>query len=110
MEMETTSSPAVGDIDGDGDLEIVVGDKHVYAWHANGIELVDGDNNPVTWGILSPLGSLSSSSNGGFVSHVALARIDATKGLDIIAASRDTKEVFVFRSNGTVVPGGRARH
>src|SRR5678809_1360033 len=56
MQSETTSSPAVGDIDGDGTFEIVVGNKHVHAWHANGVELVDGDNNPQTWGPLNTLG------------------------------------------------------
>jgi hypothetical protein len=105
MEMETTSSPAVGDIDGDGTFEIVVGDKHVYAWHANGIEMVDGDSNPLSWGILSTQGSVQASSNGGFVSHVALGRIDTNKGLEIVAGSRDTKQVFVFKYNGSVVTG-----
>ncbi len=47
------AQPAVGDIDGDGGVEIVAAaaDRHVYAWHANGtpvagfpVQLVDPDN------------------------------------------------------------------
>jgi hypothetical protein len=98
MEVETTSSPAVGDIDGDGTNEIVVGDKHVYAWHANGVEMVDGDHSPATWGPMNTLGDT-------FVGHVALGRIDANKGLDIVAASRQTKEVYCFKYDGTSLPG-----
>ncbi|HEU4929897.1 MAG TPA: FG-GAP-like repeat-containing protein, partial [Candidatus Krumholzibacteria bacterium] len=98
MANETTSSPAVGDIDGDGDLEVVVGDDYVYAWHHDGFELVDGDNTGVTWGVLNTHGD-------NFISHVALARIDHELGLDIIAASRDTKQVFVFNHQGEVLPG-----
>ncbi len=98
MELETTSSPAVGDIDGDGDLEIVVGDKYVYAWNDDGFEMTDGDNNALTWGVLNTQGL-------NFVSHVALARIDQKPGLDIVAASRDTKQVFVFNAQGQTLPG-----
>ena len=38
MKPGIVSSPAVGDLDGDGQLEIVVAalDRHVYAWHADG--------------------------------------------------------------------------
>ncbi len=98
MTTETTSSPAVGDIDGDGDLEVVVGDDYVYAWHDDGFELIDGDNSALTWGVLTTQGD-------NFVSHVALARIDHELGLDIIAASRNTKQVFVFNYQGEVLPG-----
>jgi hypothetical protein len=98
LKLETNSSPAVGDIDGDGDLEIVQCSDKVYAWHANGIEMTDGDHDAQTWGVLSSLGS-------SFVSHPALARMDLSPGLDIIAGSRDTKEVYVFKYNGTVLPG-----
>ncbi|MCI0452410.1 MAG: C25 family cysteine peptidase, partial [Candidatus Latescibacteria bacterium] len=98
MEDETASSPAVGDIDGDGDLEVVVGDHYVYAWHHDGFELVDGDNSALTWGILNTQGQ-------NFVSHVALATVDQVPGLDIVAASRDTKQVFVFNAAGDVLPG-----
>jgi hypothetical protein len=98
MEDETTSSPAVGDIDGDGTNEIVVGDKHVYAWHANGVEMIDGDASPLTWGPLNTQGDT-------FVGHVALGRIDANKGLDIVAASRQTKQVFCFKYDGSTLPG-----
>ncbi|HKW14605.1 MAG TPA: C25 family cysteine peptidase, partial [Candidatus Krumholzibacteria bacterium] len=98
MEAETTSSPAVGDIDGDGTNEIVVGDKHVYAWHANGVEMIDGDASPLTWGPINTQGDT-------FVGHVALGRIDANKGLDIVAASRQTKQVFCFKYDGSTLPG-----
>lgn len=98
MLWETTSSPAIGDIDGDGDLEIVQGNQKVYAWHHDGLEMVDGDENAQTWGLLTTVGDQ-------FVSPVALAAIDAVPGLDIIAASRNTKEVYVFDYNGEVVPG-----
>ncbi|MDH3198868.1 MAG: FG-GAP-like repeat-containing protein, partial [Candidatus Krumholzibacteria bacterium] len=96
--LETVSSVVVGDIDGDGDLEIVVGDQYVYAWHHDGLELIDGDGDALTWGVLNTLGE-------NYVSHIALARIDPVPGLDIVAASRATKEVYVFDYTGAPLPG-----
>ncbi|HEU4365187.1 MAG TPA: C25 family cysteine peptidase, partial [Candidatus Krumholzibacteria bacterium] len=98
LDLETASSPAVGDIDGDGLPEIVVGDRLLYAFHGDGGEVVDGDGSPVTWGVLSDQGQ-------GFVSHVALAQLDGLPGLEIVAPSRDTKEVYVFRHTGDALAG-----
>ena len=105
MKLETSSSPVVGDVDGDGGLDIVQCDDKVYAWHANGAELRDGDGDAQTWGVFSSLGSVANSPNGGFVSHPALAQMDLVPGFEIIAASRDTKEVYVFKKDGSVLPG-----
>jgi len=98
VKVETSSSPVVGDIDGDGSLEIVQGSDKIYAWHANGAEMKDGDSDAQTWGVLSTLGS-------SYVSHTALAQMDLVPGMEIIAASRDTKEVYIFKSNGSVMSG-----
>jgi hypothetical protein len=98
MDVATTSSPVLGDIDGDGDMEVVQGDSKVYAWHHNGVEMTDGDGDAQSWGVLSTQGD-------DFVSPIALARIDGSAGLDIIAASRNTREIFVFNYLGDVLPG-----
>ncbi|MDH4035873.1 MAG: C25 family cysteine peptidase [Candidatus Krumholzibacteria bacterium] len=95
---ETSSSPVVGDIDGDGDLEIVVCADKVYAFNSDGSEVINGDGDAQTWGVLSPVG-------GSFVAHAALARLDAAPGLEVIAASRDLKQVYVFNHQGALLPG-----
>ena len=58
------SCPAVGDIDGDGELEIVIGSNgtRLYAWNADGSEVLNGDANPATDGVyFVPLGTVFSS-------------------------------------------------
>ncbi|MCK5408413.1 MAG: VCBS repeat-containing protein, partial [Candidatus Krumholzibacteria bacterium] len=98
MKLPTSSSPVVGDIDGDGDLEIIQGNEKIFAWHHNGLELIDGDADAHTWGILTTAGN-------EFVAPLALAQVDGLPGRDIIAASRDTREVYVFNYQGNVVAG-----
>lgn len=98
MPTETVSSPVVGDIDGDHDFELVQGNNKIHAWHHNGVEVRDADGNAQTWGLFSTLGN-------SFVSHIALSEVDNTPGLDILAASRDTRQVFAFNYTGNVITG-----
>ena len=51
-----SSSPCVGDIDNVAGVEIVFQtlDGAIYAFHANGTEVLDGDSNPSTLGVLAP--------------------------------------------------------
>jgi hypothetical protein len=95
----TASSVAVGDVDGDGGLDVLVGDAGVYAWHANGIELRDGDGDAATWGAFT---DFTSTVTGA----IALAQLDpATPGLEIVAAHWADNRVFAYDGQGNVLPG-----
>lgn len=91
------SSPALGDLDNDGDLEIVVGgfDKRVYAWHHDGSS-VEG------WPIVL---------DDTIWSSPALADIDKDGYLEVIIGSdafligSPGGSLQVFNHDGTVVPG-----
>jgi hypothetical protein len=94
----SANTPAIGDIDEDGYFDIVVGNDQMYVWSSDGSEMLDGDGEPLTWGVLSPLGS-------DFVGPAALANFDGGPGLDIVAAAYTSREVYVFDASGAVLPG-----
>jgi hypothetical protein len=94
----SSGAPAVGDIDGDGGLDIVVGSTLVYAWRNDGMEFVDGDGDPQTWGVLSTEGNT-------FTASIGLAHLDNVPGLDIMAADLTTKKVYCFSYTGELLPG-----
>ena len=75
------SSPCVGDIDGDGIPEIVFEtlDGSIYALHPDGTEVLDGDSNPATLGVLAGPGS-----SGG---QPILADLDGDGALEIVRGS-----------------------
>ena len=94
----SSNSPAVGDIDGYGKLEVVTGNDKMYAWHDDGKEVVDGDNQGITWGVLSSQGT-------DFVGPAALGDLDGNPGFEIAAATYSSRQVFCFRGDGSVMPG-----
>ncbi len=94
----SSNSPAIGDIDGDGDLEVVIGNNLLYAFGHDGGEVRDGDGQALTWGVFSGLGR-------DFIGPAALAKLDARTGLDIVAAAATSREVYCFNGDGSVLPG-----
>ncbi len=83
--------PALGDLDGDGVLEIVCGadDGRLWAWRASGS--------------VQP-GFPVMTSAAGIGAPVALTDLDGAPGVEAIAATRDGK-VFAVRGNGAILAG-----
>jgi len=97
---ETSGHCAVGDVTGDGRLEIVLGADEIYVWRDDGSELFDGDNDAQTHGPITGL-------DGDFQpAGIALADLDGLPGLEIIASNRvPTNEIRVFKADGSDLPG-----
>lgn len=94
------SSAAVGDIDGDGKMEIVVGSNgtRVYAFNDDGTEVINGDNNASTLGVFKAL------SAGPNFCTPALADID-NDGLPEIIFNSGNGRVYAWNADGSDVPG-----
>lgn len=102
------AAPAVGDIDGDHRLDIVVNtlDGVVWAWHADGTEMRDGDANPATQGVLFVrAGAQFEWSRSG----PTLVDLDADGAKDIVFGTRNDssgqKRLMALRYDGANVAG-----
>lgn len=84
------SGPALGDIDGDGFIEVVSGgeDGQLWAWHADGS---DATGFPIATGA-APLQA------------PALSNLDGLPGVEVIVAAQDGA-VHVYRTGGTELTG-----
>ncbi|MGD9548283.1 MAG: C25 family cysteine peptidase [Candidatus Krumholzibacteriia bacterium] len=97
--LESSSHPAVGDVDGDGDNEIVVASDEVYVWHHDGTELLDGDGNSQT------LGPFTDFASDFEPAGVVLAQLDQSPGLEMIVSQQATSQIRIFRHDGSELPG-----
>ena len=74
------ASPCVRDVDGLAGNEIVFTTSNgtIYAFHANGTEVLDGDANPLTIGVVT------AGFGAGVRAQPILAEVDGTPGLEIV--------------------------
>ncbi len=94
------SAATIGDIDGDGDMEIAFGSNgpNFYVMNHDGTEYRDGDSNPATKGVFKVL---ASSFNYG---TAAMADIDNDGLAEIIYGGFDGR-LYAWNADGSSVPG-----
>ena len=79
---ETSGHLAVGDVDGDGDDEIVLASTQVYVFHHDGLELMDGDGDSQTLGVFSNFPEDTFLQPAG----ITLAALDHVSGKEMIVS------------------------
>ncbi len=100
--------PSVGDIDGDGEPEIVVNTLNgvTWAWHVDGTEVRDGDADPATHGVFY---YRPGSTWEWMMSGPSLADLDGDGAKDVIFGTKSDNtglnRIMAVRYDGTDVPG-----
>jgi PKD repeat protein len=92
-------APAFGDIDGDGEGEIVVSTRQAGTGNTGYLHAWEKDGSSVT--------GFPVALNGGATKTPVLADLDGDDALEIIVEERDYPEGYVgaYKGNGTAVPG-----
>ncbi len=99
-------APAVGDLDGDGQNEIVDADLNgkVYVWSRSGQRLATMTTNPAYARDAITTQDEYNRTQSGFASAPALGDLDGDGTLEIVAAAMD-RHVYAWHANGTPVAG-----
>lgn len=99
-------APAVGDVDGDGSLEVVDADLtgHVYVWSSTGARLATMSVNPAfsTDSVASQDGF--NRTKPGFMAAPSLGDLDGDGTLEIVAGALD-RHLYAWHADGTPVAG-----
>ncbi|HEX7880699.1 MAG TPA: FG-GAP-like repeat-containing protein, partial [Candidatus Eisenbacteria bacterium] len=92
-------SPLIADLTGDGPCEIfIAGDRFLYAFHADGTEVSDGDSNPATYGPWRDLG-------GAFnYATPSAADFDGDGRPEIVMGTR-AGQLLLIDDTGALMPG-----
>lgn len=101
-------TPSVGDVDGDGDLEVVINNLagETFVWHHDGTELADGDANGSTNGVffVRPEGRWVWD-----LSSPALFDLDGDGAAEIIFGTKygwnSENKIHALKYDGTEAPG-----
>jgi hypothetical protein len=94
LEKETPGTPVIGDLDGDGEYELVVGSNLLNAFNVTGVELSDGDGDPFSHGPVFDQGD-------NFFNSLAASDLTSSPGLEVVACSWNSAEVFLLEFTDT---------
>lgn len=98
-EAGTPASPVIHDLDGDGELEIIIGGEEIYAIHADGTEYYNGDADSRTLGILTNSGRPT------FWGTPAVADVDNDGILELVGAGWNDGKLYVYEPDGSIARG-----
>lgn len=100
------TSPCVGDIDGVAGNELVFQTLSgaIYAFHSNGTEVLDGDGNPATLGVLTPGAAV------GIRSQPILAELNGLPGMEIVIGAPPNEIGFSILRAITIAGGTVQEH